>query len=114
LLLSTNGAILLHERRFFLSLARVVWAFSLFFLTLVLPFVVQDESYRYVMPNHMLLHIAEAMPSTVPALLACCNPVPPLVRINADNLLHIIKNVITAASAEGPFLVLRCGCDTGA
>jgi hypothetical protein len=56
----------------------------------------QDESYRYVLPNHMLFHIAELVPTSVPALLACCNPVPPLVRINAE----ILVDVITAARAE--------------
>lgn len=56
----------------------------------------EDESYRYVLPNHMLFHVAELVPTSVPALLACCNPVPPLVRINAE----ILIDVITAARAE--------------
>jgi ribonuclease D len=58
--------------------------------------LLQDESYRYVLPNHMLFHIAEVIPTSVPALLACCNPVPPLVRINAD----VLVSVIIAARAE--------------
>jgi hypothetical protein len=61
-----------------------------------IPRIPQDESYRYVLPNHMLFHVAELVPTSVPALLACCNPVPPLVRINAE----ILIDVITAARAE--------------
>eukprot|EP01102_Stenamoeba_stenopodia_P020888 TRINITY_DN8292_c0_g1_i1.p1 TRINITY_DN8292_c0_g1~~TRINITY_DN8292_c0_g1_i1.p1 ORF type:complete len:1022 (-),score=235.38 TRINITY_DN8292_c0_g1_i1:83-3148(-) len=50
----------------------------------------EDESTRYVLPNHMMFHIAEVLPTEMEALLACCNPVPPLVRINAADLVQII------------------------
>lgn len=35
---------------------------------------------RYVLPNHMLLQIAEILPRERQGVLACCNPIPPLVR----------------------------------
>ncbi|KAL6069801.1 Exosome component 10 [Balamuthia mandrillaris] len=50
----------------------------------------EDESIRYVLPNHMLFHIAELMPTTSAGLLACCNPVPPLVRLNAETIVNLV------------------------
>ncbi|KAJ6639352.1 Exosome component 10 [Pseudolycoriella hygida] len=47
----------------------------------------EDESYAYVLPNHMMLTIAEALPREMQGVLACCNPIPPLVKQNL-NLLH--------------------------
>nr|CDJ91309.1 3'-5' exonuclease and Helicase RNase D C-terminal domain containing protein [Haemonchus contortus] len=40
----------------------------------------EDESVQYVLPNHMLLTIAESLPRELQGILLCCNPVPPLVR----------------------------------
>ncbi|KAK5984712.1 HRDC domain-containing protein, partial [Trichostrongylus colubriformis] len=40
----------------------------------------EDESVQYVLPNHMLLTIAESLPRELQGILHCCNPVPPLVR----------------------------------
>uniref|UniRef100_H2ZCV9 Exosome complex component 10 n=1 Tax=Ciona savignyi TaxID=51511 RepID=H2ZCV9_CIOSA len=40
----------------------------------------EDESCGYVLPNHMLLQIAEILPREAQGVLACCNPVPPLLR----------------------------------
>ncbi|CAI9731187.1 exosome component 10-like [Octopus vulgaris] len=40
----------------------------------------QDESLNYVLPNHMLLQIAEILPRERQGVLACCNPIPPLIR----------------------------------
>lgn len=34
----------------------------------------------YVLPNHMLLQMAEILPRERQGVLACCNPIPPLVR----------------------------------
>lgn len=47
----------------------------------------EDESYAYVLPNHMMLTIAEALPREMQGVLACCNPIPPLVKQNLQ-LLH--------------------------
>lgn len=47
----------------------------------------EDESNPYVLPNHMMLTIAEALPREMQGVLACCNPIPPLVKQNLQ-LLH--------------------------
>ncbi|KAJ8954382.1 hypothetical protein NQ318_011055 [Aromia moschata] len=53
----------------------------------------QDESTGYVLPNHMLLQISETLPREMQGILACCNPIPPLVR---SNLLEIHQIVLRA------------------
>ncbi|XP_005175610.2 exosome component 10 [Musca domestica] len=50
----------------------------------------EDESYGYVLPNHMMLQISESLPREMQGILACCNPVPPLVRQNLHTLHQII------------------------
>ncbi|KAJ8938385.1 hypothetical protein NQ314_011518 [Rhamnusium bicolor] len=50
----------------------------------------EDESTGYVLPNHMLLQISESLPREMQGILACCNPIPPLVRANLLELHQII------------------------
>ncbi|KAL3269515.1 hypothetical protein HHI36_008581 [Cryptolaemus montrouzieri] len=50
----------------------------------------EDESTGYVLPNHMLLQIAETLPREMQGILACCNPIPPLVRSYLLELHHIV------------------------
>ncbi|XP_014214154.2 exosome component 10 [Copidosoma floridanum] len=54
---------------------------------------IEDDSTNYVLPNHMLLNIAETLPREIQGVLACCNPIPPLVR---KNLLKIHKIILKA------------------
>ncbi|KAJ1977819.1 exosome nuclease subunit [Dimargaris verticillata] len=65
----------------------------------------EDEGLRYVLPNHMLLLIAKQMPTEVAALLGICNPVPPLVRMYAADLVALIARtraaVLAATNSEG-------------
>ncbi|KAJ1979417.1 exosome nuclease subunit [Dimargaris xerosporica] len=65
----------------------------------------EDEGLRYVLPNHMLLLIAKQMPTEVAALLGICNPVPPLVRMYAADLVALIARtraaVLAATSSNG-------------
>ncbi|XP_004705491.1 exosome component 10 [Echinops telfairi] len=49
----------------------------------------EDESYGYVLPNHMMLKISEELPKEPQGIVACCNPVPPLVR-QQINELHLL------------------------
>ncbi|KAG1672907.1 Exosome component 10 [Nymphon striatum] len=49
----------------------------------------EDESPGYVLPNHMLLHISEILPREHQGILACCNPLPPLVKQHL-NEIHLI------------------------
>lgn len=53
----------------------------------------EDDSINYVLPNHMLLNIAETLPREMQGILACCNPIPPLVR---KNLLSLHKIMLKA------------------
>lgn len=55
-----------------------------------------DESYGYVLPNHMMLQIAESLPREMQGILACCNPIPPLVRQN----LHVLHQFILKAREQ--------------
>ncbi|KAJ3391974.1 Exosome component 10 [Lobulomyces angularis] len=52
----------------------------------------EDESIRYVLPQHMLLSIVTTMPIDANGILACCSPVPNLVRINVDDIVAVIEN----------------------
>ncbi|XP_052284774.1 exosome component 10-like [Dreissena polymorpha] len=50
----------------------------------------EDESCGYVLPNHMLLQICDILPRERPGVLACCNPIPPLVRQYLNEIHTII------------------------
>ncbi|KAI9496799.1 ribonuclease H-like domain-containing protein [Zychaea mexicana] len=51
----------------------------------------QDESVRFVLPNHMLFSLVERMPSDSAGVMGCCNPCPPLVRMNAQSIGILIQ-----------------------
>ena len=51
----------------------------------------QDESVRYVLPNHMLFSLVERMPSDAPGVIGCCNRCPPMVRMNAQSIGILIQ-----------------------
>ena len=53
----------------------------------------EDESVMFVMPNHMVLKIATELPREMQGVLACCNPVPPLVKQH----LVAIHNIVLSA-----------------
>lgn len=59
----------------------------------------EDDSTGYVLPNHMLLNIAETLPREMQGILACCNPIPPLLR---QNLLKLHKIILKAR--DQPFI----------
>lgn len=50
----------------------------------------EDESTGYVLPNHMLFQIAEHLPRESSGVLACCNPVPPLVMQHVTDIHRLI------------------------
>lgn len=54
---------------------------------------IEDDSIAYVLPNHMLLNIAETLPREMQGILACCDSIPPLVR---QNLLKLHKIILKA------------------
>lgn len=53
----------------------------------------EDDSIGYVLPNHMLLNIADTLPREMQGILACCDSIPPLVR---QNLLKLHKIILKA------------------
>jgi exosome complex exonuclease RRP6 len=58
----------------------------------------EDESVHYVLPKHMMISIVERLPKDVPSLLACCTPIPPLVRMAATDLVGLITEAQSAAA----------------
>ncbi|KAM8927513.1 exosome complex component 10 [Pelodytes ibericus] len=71
----------------------------------------EDESTGYVLPNHMMLKIAEELPKEPQGIIACCNPIPPLVRqqINELSLLiqqaretPLLKSEVSSTKKKGP------------
>ncbi|KAB7494537.1 Exosome component 10 [Armadillidium nasatum] len=50
-----------------------------------------DESVDYILPNHMMLQIAEVLPKEIQGILACCNPIPTYVKTEQLTLHHIIR-----------------------
>ena len=50
----------------------------------------EDESEMYVLPPHMLLKISSELPREMQGIVACCNPVPPLVKQNLHHLHQIV------------------------
>ncbi|XP_030078125.1 exosome complex component 10 [Microcaecilia unicolor] len=51
----------------------------------------EDESLGYVLPNHMLLKVVEELPKEPQGIIACCNPIPPLVRQQLNELHLLIQ-----------------------
>ncbi|XP_065661532.1 exosome complex component 10 isoform X2 [Hydra vulgaris] len=49
----------------------------------------EDESIVYTLPNHMLFQIAENLPKEPQGVIACCNPVPPLVK-QRNTEIHLL------------------------
>ncbi|XP_075459602.1 exosome complex component 10 isoform X2 [Ascaphus truei] len=71
----------------------------------------EDESTGYVLPNHMMLKIAEELPKEPQGVIACCNPIPPLVRQQINELYRLIqqaretpllKSEMSSAKKKGP------------
>ena len=51
---------------------------------------VEDKSVHYILPNHMMLKICTELPREMEGILACCNPVPPMVKQNLGTLHSIL------------------------
>lgn len=51
----------------------------------------EDESTNYVLPNHMLFALVERMPTESASVIGCCNPCPPLVRMNAQAIGLLVQ-----------------------
>ncbi|KAL1923207.1 uncharacterized protein VTP21DRAFT_9583 [Calcarisporiella thermophila] len=63
----------------------------------------EDESLRYVLPNHMLFTLMEKMPTDQAKVIGCCTPTPPLVRMYAHDIaLAILRAKESAPQASEP------------
>ncbi|XP_052449326.1 exosome component 10 isoform X2 [Carassius gibelio] len=51
----------------------------------------EDESTGYILPNHMMMKIADELPKEPQGIIACCNPTPPLVRQQINELHQLLK-----------------------
>ncbi|XP_073955663.1 LOW QUALITY PROTEIN: exosome component Rrp6 [Choristoneura fumiferana] len=51
-----------------------------------------DEGTIYLLPNHMLLQLAETLPREVQGVSACCSPMPPFVK---QNLIAIHRMLLS-------------------
>uniref|UniRef100_A0A1A7Y167 Exosome complex component 10 n=1 Tax=Iconisemion striatum TaxID=60296 RepID=A0A1A7Y167_9TELE len=51
----------------------------------------EDESTGYVLPTHMMIKISEELPKEPQGIIACCNPVPPLVRQQVNELHSLVQ-----------------------
>lgn len=54
----------------------------------------EDESCGYVLPNHMLIQLAESLPRDSQGVLALCHPLPPLVRQHQLEIHGLILEAI--------------------
>ena len=50
-----------------------------------------DESNEYVLSSHMVYQIVFNIPEDKNGILACCDPIPPLLRNSAEEILQIIQ-----------------------
>uniref|UniRef100_A0A4W6CD38 Exosome complex component 10 n=1 Tax=Lates calcarifer TaxID=8187 RepID=A0A4W6CD38_LATCA len=62
----------------------------------------EDESTGYVLPTHMMSKISEELPKEPQGIIACCNPVPPLVRQQINELHLLVQQ-----AREMPLLKVR-------
>ena len=53
----------------------------------------EDQSVAYILPNHMLLKIAEASPDDKNTLFRICKPAPtPCLKSNFEDVLRVIRD----------------------
>ena len=55
----------------------------------------QDESCEYVLPSAMLFQISDRIPDGKHGILACCNPIPPLLMSNIDEVVLALEQAKT-------------------
>uniref|UniRef100_A0A8C2XEY5 Exosome complex component 10 n=1 Tax=Cyclopterus lumpus TaxID=8103 RepID=A0A8C2XEY5_CYCLU len=62
----------------------------------------EDESTGFTLPTHMMNKISEELPREPQGIIACCNPVPPLVRQQVNELHLLVQQ-----AREMPLLKVR-------
>ncbi|KAJ3805248.1 hypothetical protein F5876DRAFT_91581 [Lentinula aff. lateritia] len=61
----------------------------------------EDESVRYVLPNHYLFQLAEHPPADMATMLKIFHFIPPVLKRRAKELLNIIREVIERYDTSG-------------
>lgn len=64
----------------------------------------EDESTGYILPTHMMSKISEELPKEPQGIIACCNPIPPLVRQQVNELHLLVQQ-----AREMPLLKAEIG-----
>lgn len=64
----------------------------------------EDESTGFTLPTHMMSKISEELPREPQGIIACCNPVPPLVRQHVNELHLFVQQ-----AREMPLLKAEIG-----
>ncbi|XP_068454689.1 exosome complex component 10 isoform X2 [Clinocottus analis] len=66
----------------------------------------EDESTGFTLPTHMMNKISEELPREPQGIIACCNPVPPLVRQHVNELHLLVQQArempLLKAEVVGP------------
>ncbi|XP_059485454.1 exosome component 10 [Neocloeon triangulifer] len=88
--LTQEAHLMLYQKSRKMFNNRQLWALEKIFAWRFHTAMEEDESLPYVLPNHMLLQIAENLPREMQGILACCNPIPVLVRQNLTKIHRII------------------------
>src|SRR5262249_31582458 len=60
----------------------------------------EDESVRFVLPNHMLLVMTDRMPTDAVSVIGCCPQIPPLVRQNASDIAMLVQRTKLAVAVS--------------
>jgi len=53
---------------------------------------IEDESTGYILPNHMMMQIAEILPREEQGVIALCNPIPPMLRQHLNTVHRMIMD----------------------
>jgi exosome complex exonuclease RRP6 len=62
----------------------------------------EDESTRFVLPNHYMFQIAEQPPADMAALMSVFHPVPHVIRVRAKEFLDTIRGAVKQALGPAP------------
>jgi len=73
----------------------------------------EDESTEFVLPRHMLLKMCSELPREMQGVLACCSPVPPLVRQNLQEIHLLLLKAREAPLTTTTELLKIWGDDIG-
>lgn len=60
----------------------------------------EDESVRFVLPDHMMFELADQLPRDTQQVQACCRPTPTIVRARLHLIVELIRDVISRASSS--------------